>query len=242
MHALTPEQIQFYHDNGYLAVEGVLSRTEISRLIQRCNELCADWQSEAAKRVGVSQEAHIAAESDRTIRKMSGLVAHESVYREQASHPKIVDMAADLIGENISLYADQMMLKPPRYGSEKPPHQDNAYFRVEPADAVITCWMALDDATIDNGCMRYISGSHKLGLVDHAAIESTPHLVPKGVDFTKSVAVPAKAGACVFHHSLTLHHSYANRSDKWRRAFICHYVRPDAKMPRREPQSLLRIR
>ena len=246
--ALTHEQIQFYQENGYLAVENVLSAQEIQRLVRRCEELCANWQSEEARRVGLSQEADVAngkvgATSDnQTIRKMANLVAHEPVYREHALNANIVDMVADLIGQPLNLYADQMLLKPPRYGSEKPPHQDNAYFRVEPADAVITCWTALDDATVENGCMRYIPGSHRLGLVDHTAIQDTPHLVPNNVDLTKSVAVPIKAGGCIFHHALSLHHSHANHSNTWRRAYICHYVRSDAASPRRSPESLLPIR
>ena len=245
---LTQKQIQFYHDNGYLAVEGVLSSEEIRRMVKRTEQLCSDWQGEHNQNVALMQESDVAEgkvaakASSQTIRKMANLAPHEDVFCQHACNPRLVDMVADLIGTNISLYTDQMMLKPPRYGSEKPPHQDNAHFRVNPANAVITCWTALDDATIENGCMRYISGSHKLGLVDHTTIPDTPHLVPDGVDLAKSVAVPIKAGGCIFHHSLTLHHSYANLSDEWRRAFICHYVLSDAEMPKRSPESVLRIR
>ncbi|MBI3923645.1 MAG: phytanoyl-CoA dioxygenase family protein, partial [Armatimonadetes bacterium] len=124
------------------------------------------------------------------------------------------------------------------------PHQDNAYFRVSPADHVITCWCALDDATVENGCMFYIPGSHRLGLVDHKAVENTPHLIPPEFQEDKAVAVPIRTGGCIFHHSLVLHKSPPNRTASWRRAFVCHYVRSDAEMPAlgQPTESLLEVR
>src|SRR5207247_656920 len=130
------------------------------------------------RRVGVQQEAEIAgAEGTKrapdAVRKFSSLCDHEPVFRAHAQNPALLDMVEDLIGTPIRLYADQALLKPPLVGSEKLPHQDNAYFRVAPDDAVITCWCALDDATIENGCMHYLPGSHRLGIVEHDAIAGT---------------------------------------------------------------------
>lgn len=247
---LSEAQKQFYAENGYLAVEGVFSPEHVTALARRFEELCADWQGEAAKRVGIAQEAEVArgqagvSATSRTLRSMSRIAAHEPLFRAHATDPGFVDIVADLIGEPLSLYVDQAMLKPPRYGSEKPPHQDNAYFKIKPDDAVITCWCALDDATVENGCMHYFPGSHRRGVVEHEKIPDTPHLVPKGVDLKAAVAVPIRAGGVIFHHGLTLHTSPPNRSDRWRRAYICHYVRSDAEMNALRPDSppLLRVR
>ena len=70
----------------------------------------------------------------------------------------------------------------------------------------------------------------------------TPHLVPDAFDPAQAVAVPVPAGAVIFHHACTLHYSPANQTDRWRRAFVCHYVRTDARMPGKDPQALLRLR
>ena len=245
--ALRPEQIAFYQENGYLAVEDVFPADHVARLRQRIEELCADFDGEAAKAAAISHEPAVTAgrvpASAHTVRKFARLTECEPLFREHAMHPALLDIVAALIGEPILLYEDQALLKPPEVGSPKPPHQDNAYFRVEPPDAVITCWAALDDATPENGCMRYFVGTHQHGLVEHEAIPNTPHLVPRGLRHEDAALAPVKAGGVVFHHSLTLHCSDPNRSDRWRRAFVCHYVREGAEMTRRpEASGLLRVR
>ncbi len=247
---LSQAQKQFYRENGFLAVEDVFPQDHVTALRGRFEALCADWQGEAAKKVGAMQEAEVAkgeagvAPTDRTIRGMSRIAAHEPLFMRHATDAGFIDIVADLIGEPISLYVDQALLKPPRHGSEKPPHQDNAYFKVRPDDAVITCWCALDDATVENGCMHYYAGSHRLGVVDHEKIPNTPHLVPKTEGLGEPVAVPIRAGGVIFHHGLSVHSSPPNRSDRWRRAYICHYARSDAEMTALRPDSppLLRVR
>ncbi len=231
-----------YWENGFLAVENLIASEQVRAMRERIEWLCENWQSDAAKQVGVQQESESGSatglQSSQTVRKFSFLCQHEPVFRDHAVNAGIADIVCDLIGAPLSLYADQALLKPPLHGSEKPPHQDNAYFLVIPADHVITCWCALDDATVENGCMHYIPGSHRLGMVDHAKIENTPHLIPPEFRKDRAVAVPIKAGGCVFHHSLTLHMSPPNQTANWRRAFVCHYVRTDATMPARNESSL----
>jgi ectoine hydroxylase-related dioxygenase (phytanoyl-CoA dioxygenase family) len=175
------------------------------------------------------------------VRGFSELADHEPIFRRHALHPYLLDIVADLIGTPFSVSETQSLLKPPSIGSPKPPHQDNAYLQVEPPDALVTGWCALDDATIENGCMRYVPGSHRLGMISHTWLSGTTHQVPSGVDEGQCVAVPVKAGAVIFHHSLTLHCSGENRSTNWRRAMICHYVRDDADLSKaiRSAQPLI---
>jgi len=246
---LTPEQKRFYEENGFLAVENVVPPQQVEAMRRRIEELCARWDSEEARRVGVQQEAEIAGavtsdKTAQTVRKFSSLVSYEPVFKAHATNPDLLDMVEDLIGAPLSLYADQALLKPPFVGSEKMPHQDNAYFRVVPDSAVITCWCALDDATVENGCMHYMPGTHRWGVVGHEHVPGTPHLVPKGYDPKKAVAVPLKAGGVIFHHACILHHSPPNKTPHWRRAFVCHFVRSDAEMPALKADSppLLRLR
>jgi phytanoyl-CoA hydroxylase len=244
---LTDTERAFYAENGYVAVPDIVPAERVFAMRRRIEELCAAWDSDEARRVGAQQEADIrgavtAEKTGQTVRKFSNLVPFEPIFHGHATDGALLDIVEDLIGAPLGLYADQALLKPPLVGSAKLPHQDNAYFRVEPADAVITCWCALDDATVENGCMHYLAGSHKDGLVDHAAIEGTPHLVPPEFDPDKATAVPLKAGGVVLHHSLTLHYTPDNRTDQWRRAFVCHYVRLDATMPGKSGGGLLRVR
>jgi len=99
----------------------------------------------------------------------------------------------------------------------------------------------VDEATLENGCMRFIPGSHKWGLIDHTPLPGQEHnLSPQHVDLSTEIAVPCKAGDVALFHTLVLHHSLPNRTDQWRRSFICHYIHPDAKAPS-DPGRLPRI-
>ena len=128
------------------------------------------------------------------------------------------------------MFRDQALFKPPG-GQAKPPHQDQSYFRVEPIDDLITAWIALDNATLDNGCMCYVPGSHVHGIFPVAKDPDRPvHHIPDTGDLTlpEAVACPVPAGSVIFHHGCTLHHSDENRSDRWRKAIIFHYSTADA--------------
>lgn len=244
---LTSDQRLSYEEKGFLVVEDAVPAERVADMRGRLEELCACWDAEEGRRAHAQQEAEIAgaateARSGQAVRKFSELVPIEPAFRAHAEDPALLDMVEDLIGAPISLYADQALLKPPLVGSAKLPHQDNAYFRVDPASAVITCWCALDDATIENGCMHYLAGSHRAGLVEHEEIPGTPHLVPRAYDPADATPAPVRAGGVIFHHSLTLHHSPPNDTPHWRRAFVCHFVRSDARIPSRAPDTLLRLR
>ena len=132
-------------------------------------------------------------------------------------------MVQRLLGPDLKIYVDQTLCKPPRLGSAKPPHQDSAYWTsIDPPNLVI-CWMALDDATEENGCMRFIPGSHKLGVIEHKRLEDF-RVEDEKVDYASEVCVPLKAGGCSFHHSLAMHRTDANRSDDRRIGLTVAYM------------------
>jgi len=244
---LTAEQVRFFEENGFLAVANAVPAERVAAMRRRIEELCEQWDGEDARRIGMQQEMEVAGavatvKTAQTVRKFSNLVDHEPVFKAHATDPDLLERVSHLIGTPISLYEVQALLKPPFVGSEKLLHQDNAYFRVVPDEAVITCWCALDDATVENGCMYYVPGTHRLGIVEHESIPGTPHLVPKDYNTQQAVAVPIQAGGVIFHHSCTLHYSPANNTPFWRRAFVCHFVRSDAEMPRKKPDTLLKLR
>ena len=246
MGILTEEQKRRFSDDGFVAVKGLVEEPQLDAMRSRMEHLCEHWESEEAGRVGVGQEmdqgnATVAERTALTVRKFNGLTQHEPVFDRYMRESKVADVAAELIGTPIGLFADQALMKPPEIGSEKPFHQDNAYFRITPDGAVITCWCALDEATIANGCLFYLAGSHKRGLVEHEQIENTPHLIPKGLRREDAVPVPAQPGTVIFHHGWTLHMSPPNATSSWRRAMVLHFARLDAQSPR-ELQNPERIR
>ena len=230
---LTQEQIAFYWENGFVALPGIFPAERLAAARSRYDQLIAEGPKEGGPTP--SQEPEVAkgragiTPSATTIRKFERLAPYEPLFLELASAPALVEAVAALIGWPVQLWHDQSQLKPPRVGSAKPPHQDNSYHRIEPADLTVTAWVAIDDATPENGCMRFLPGSHKKGLIEHVPLPGQEHnLSPANLDLSSEVVVPCKAGDVALFHTLVLHHSLPNRTDHWRRSFICHFIHPDA--------------
>jgi len=120
-------------------------------------------------------------------------------------------------------------------GSAKAPHQDSAYWTTIDPPGLVICWMALDDATEDNGCMRFVPGSHKHGVVEHKRLEDF-RVEDHDFDYASEVAVPLKAGGCSFHHSLILHRTDANTSPERRIGLTVAYMSSRSKYVGQEEQ------
>ena len=236
---LTDAQIARFRADGFLVVEDVVPPEQVAEMRRRMDAITSALDGEDAERMGVQLEPDIA-DAAALPRKLNELAPHDAVFRRHAGSPELHEMVGQLIGEPLRLYTDQAFLKPPRQGSAKPPHQDNAHFGIDPADWGVTVWCALDDATEANGCMQYFAGSHLQGAVPHVWRGGTTHLVPQGVDLAAPRHAPVGAGGVIFHHLLTFHMSAPNTSDAWRRAYACHYIRTDASYVDEEPiQAML---
>lgn len=139
--------------------------------------------------------------------------------------------ARTLLGSLVSLSGINYFDKPPDRNRATPPHQDAYYERIQPCEAVML-WVALDDADEANGCLRYVPGSHKLGLRHHRITEV--HGFSLGIwdypcehDRHHELAVPVKAGDVLAHHCLTIHRADANESPRSRVALGLVYYRAD---------------
>ncbi|MEO8207047.1 MAG: phytanoyl-CoA dioxygenase family protein, partial [Chthoniobacterales bacterium] len=137
----------------------------------------------------------------------------------------LAEALVSFLGNDIKVVQDMALIKPPHVGSEKPIHQDAAYFELEPFDQVLGTWWALDPATVENGCMFVWPGTHRLPVVDHQEKEGTPHKVidPKFVDPSQQVALPMNPGDVLFFSSRIFHFTPPNKSDNRRRSLQVHY-------------------
>jgi phytanoyl-CoA hydroxylase len=163
------------------------------------------------------------------IRVIFDLCHSHDFFWDLATSPEILDAVESLIGPNIKLYTDQMFAKPAHHGSEVPYHQDSAYWpNAEPR--LISCWLAVDDVTVQNGCVRYIPGSHKKEIPhfnDKTRKTNPIGIREEDVDSHREVPVEIKAGSAIFHHSLTVHRSFPNESDHSRRGLVMIYMPAD---------------
>jgi ectoine hydroxylase-related dioxygenase (phytanoyl-CoA dioxygenase family) len=141
--------------------------------------------------------------------------------RTLAHHPAFVGAAADLLGPDVNLYWDQAVYKKPEKPRRFPWHQDNGYTFVEP-QYYLTCWVALTDATVDNGCPWVLPGVHRAGTLLHRWVD------PIGweclTEPEKAVAAEAPAGGAVVFSSLTPHLTGPNTTSSVRKAYILQYA------------------
>jgi ectoine hydroxylase-related dioxygenase (phytanoyl-CoA dioxygenase family) len=148
-------------------------------------------------------------------------------------NPAFVVAASQLLGGPVRFWHDQLFCKPPRQGGVVAWHQDYSYWtRTEPA-CHITLNLVLDDADEQNGCLMFVPGSHRWGLLPKmpfdAPLDAMRAHLPAGVVW-QPVAVPARAGQATIHHSHTLHGSDRNRSERWRRACVLNYMGADVRV------------
>ncbi|MBB75838.1 MAG: phytanoyl-CoA dioxygenase [Planctomycetaceae bacterium] len=141
--------------------------------------------------------------------------------------PQWMEMATGLLGESAVSMGPEWFNKPPGVEHPTPPHQDNFYFKLSPPQ-VITAWLALDPTDEANGCLRYVPGSHQLGLRPHAATQvlgfSQGITDYRSDDADCEVAVALQPGDLAVHHGETIHLADANHSaTRQRRAFAMVY-------------------
>lgn len=225
----TQEQTEFWQENGYLAVENVLSSEEVAILRQG-----ADALSEQAK--GLTEETdRFKLKAFDTGGRILQQVAepHElgGEWMALARNPRVLDVVEGLLGPNIMLYYSMLMMKPARQGFTAPWHQDFAFFVHNRAD-MLGCQIYIDDSTLENGCIRVVPGSHKLGLLNHFKEGGFTGVVQGDTSAydEQGIPVPMKAGGIVLWHGLTLHSSHPNRSEHPRRAIVFEYKNPEAHL------------
>ena len=161
------------------------------------------------------------------VRNAFHLHNYSDVFLRAARNPSLIDVLESILGKPLRLYASQVFAKPAYVGTTVPSHQDMPYWPFEPYE-MVSAWIALDDSTTENGCVRHLAGSHKLGILPHAPSGVVGNSLSV-VDDPRLKALPecpveVRRGSCILHHCLTVHRSEPNRSAKPRRGLIYVYM------------------
>jgi len=221
---LTQEQIDFFKENGFVGGIKMLDDAQIERLRNELNELI-DPKSPGH---GLFYEFHSNESSDLNSILFHALGAWRitPAYHDVLWNPRFLVAASQLLGDKaVRFWHDQLFYKPPKKGGVVAWHQDYSYWtRTKPMEH-LTCWCGLDDSTLENGCVQYVPGSHRWGLLDKPELAGDlmsimDYLTPQQQKEFKPVPVETKAGEAIFHHPLTLHGSGENKSNQPRRAFV----------------------
>lgn len=249
---LTEAQLEQYWANGFIAFENALSPDEVASARQSISDMVRKYAfNDALSRYKAPVETggnHAGASfksrnSNWVMTLEPGLVpspgdpeAIESMVRkfmwfedESAlftsictDHPRIQGVVKSILGSQVALYQSMALIKPAFHGSEKPWHQDNAYFAVENLDQILGTWIALDDVTVENGAMHFLPGAHRGGPLKHE--HTTDCEIVKDRYATETAqAINLKAGGIVFFHGNAPHFTPPNRSAHRRRALQYHY-------------------
>ena len=229
--SFTDEHVRYYRETGFLAINDLFSKPEIDAALAGLMDLI-DGANPSVQSTVVQYEASTRdrlptsslEERRDMVRKLWDYVDDEPRLRAIADHPRLLETVRRLLGTpEPELYANQALLKPRGIGREKPWHQDHAFFDLPLGTPIIGCWIALDEANPENGCMHVKPGTHKEGPVVHFERRDW-QICDEHLDLTRDVMVPLKPGGVLFFNGLTHHGTPANRTDERRRALQLHYI------------------
>ena len=218
---LTDRQLDRYRTRGFVIVENLVSETELAGLQERLREYTHGGRSQERLRVQVEPrvtrgELSVEHPGD-GIRKIDGLVESDDRYQALGRHPNIVGVLTRILGPDIKMFRNAVLLKPPEVGSAKGMHQDSPYWPIRPME-LCSCWFAIDEATVENGCMGVISGAHLDGALPHVHV-TDDYVIPSAhydedaktlapVPGRRGTVLPLAAAAC---HGAQSQHQVAPR-------------------------------
>ncbi len=214
---LTTGQAEQFDRDGFVVLEGVFTDAEIDPVVEVIDQLEAKTDAFLAQ----AENGRVMIAEQGAITFTLFPVRTEPVARAFATHAVFADLCHDLIGPDARLYHDQAVYKKPEKPRRFPWHQDNGYTFVEPQQ-YLTCWVALNDATVDNGCPHVAKGLHREGTLVHHYND------PLGWEIFESypdtVAAPVRKGGIVVFSSLSPHLTGPNTTDAVRKSYILQYA------------------
>jgi ectoine hydroxylase-related dioxygenase (phytanoyl-CoA dioxygenase family) len=219
MARLSMDEVDRYHERGYLIPGYSLPPAQLARLRETLDRLIRDNPDVRPEKL---VSAHIEGDNGEGVRG-------SAEFLELARDPEIVEMVSQIIGEDVILWGCQIFCKPGGDGYETPWHQDGHYWPIRPL-ANCTVWVALDDSTPENGCLRVIPGSHREGKTHRHLMEDREDLVlsqrtdEAAFDVAEAADVVLKAGQMSMHDIFMIHGANANRSPRRRAGVAIRYM------------------
>jgi ectoine hydroxylase-related dioxygenase (phytanoyl-CoA dioxygenase family) len=217
---LTPEQLSFYQENGYLLVKGMFSRTEAAALRQETHDLAARLAAfQNIDATWGSARESVPGATATQIFHCHDVQFQSAIFSRLIVDERLTGAAAGIIGSpNVQLHHTKMFIKPPEKGSPFPMHQDYDYFPHE-KNTMIAAIIHFDDAPLERGCVRVVPGSHKLGALGQTS-KGGWHLPADEYPIEEATPCPAEAGDVLFFSYLTIHGSGLNTSDEARTTLL----------------------
>jgi ectoine hydroxylase-related dioxygenase (phytanoyl-CoA dioxygenase family) len=223
-YVLSKEQIDFFKENGYLSGVKILDEKQVDALNKELVRLQSGNKED--KELFYHYESNESEDPNKVLFHAIGAWRVTPGFHDLIWSPAFRMAAYQLLGQPFRLFHDQLFCKPAKHGGVVAWHQDFSYWTFTKPMQHLTCWIGLDDASVENGCLYYVPGSHKWGLLPVTGLAGDMDAVKKVLDadqqvtFEKKAANELKKGYASFHHPLMMHGSYANDSERSRRAVV----------------------
>jgi hypothetical protein len=237
-HRLSADQIAQFERDGFLPGVRILDQRQIESLRSELAELVA--ADHDGRDLWYEYHSNESSDSGTVLFHALGAWRIRPGLHDILWHPAFLVPASQLLGGPVRFWHDQLFCKPAKHGGVVAWHQDYSYWTRTKPMAHLTCWIGLDDATTENGCLHYIPGSHRWSLLPKTVLAGGMEaikeiLTPEQREHFAPVACELKAGEAVFHHPLTLHGSFANASPRPRRAVVINVFRDGTRSDADEP-------
>lgn len=219
---LTPEQIRFFHENGFLALNPITDETELARLREAYDRI---FSARAGREKGDQFDLGGADEEgvEAALPQILGPSQYAPEMKQGLFRANALSIVQQLLGDAAKATGDHAIYKPAGVGAATPWHQDEAYWNPDLNYNAVSVWMPLQEATIENGCLWFVPGSHRGEVMEHQPIggDARVHgLETLVADTENAVACPLKPGGVTIHANRTLHYAGPNTSGVPRRALI----------------------
>lgn len=225
---LTDDQVAFFHEHGYLAGVKILEAAEVDSLREELADLANAGHE--GRELWYEYHSNESADPSRVLFHALGAWRIKPGFHDLLWNPRFTVPASQLLGGAVRFWHDQLFCKPAQHGGVVAWHQDYSYWTRTKPMAHLTCWIGLDDARRDNGCLCYIPDSHRWPLLpitglagDMEAIREV--LSPEQLAAFQPLPVELDKGYAAFHHPLLVHGSFENTTTRPRRATVINVFR-----------------
>lgn len=230
--------LQAYYRDGYLAMEHALSVQQVEDARAGLTDLIhgnvPDYKQVQFEGHSAEQIENLTVEQrEMHVRRLFNFCRFEQRLNMVMNDPELIAVITELLGNREPVCFQEMALLKPPQGREKPWHQDHAYFNLAMGESVVGVWIALDQATVENGCMHVLPGSHREGAVVHFKRRDW-QICDTDILGKSITAVPLNPGGLMLFDGLLHHGTPHNPTQQRRRALQFHYCAKDAKWTHEE--------
>ncbi len=230
---LTDDEVAEYMENGFVAGRKILDDHQIKVLRESLEGIRTGTNPRISELYEI--DADYVRAPDQNVFHFLGAWMIDEAFHDILFHPSVTVPISQLLQtQQVRFWHDQVFYKPPKHPGVVTWHQDYSYWTRSVPAGHITCWIGLDDSTLESGCVQFVPGSHKWDLLPKISLTKDmdkvkEFLTPEQSAQFKQVPMIRKAGECSFHHCMTMHGSYGNNADHPRRAIVLNYMLPDRR-------------